>query len=220
VRVIQVRTNAFFNKKEIDRMRPTEVLMQEHRVIEQVLDCLEIMAQRAAGGDPLDVESAQQACDFFRNFADRCHHGKEEDCLFPLLEQKGFPRDQGPTGVMIDEHEAGRLHVRSMAAAASAVADGDSSPVSDFVSHAQAFIGLLREHIQKEDHCLFQMADQALGEADQLQLLEAFVHVEHDDMGPGTHEKYLAIATELAERFGIECRVPSAASGDSCCGHH
>jgi len=85
-------------------MRPTEILMQEHRVIEQVLDCLERMAQRVEAGDELDLESAKQAIDFFRNFADRCHHGKEEDCLFPLLEQKGFSREQGPTGVMLHEH--------------------------------------------------------------------------------------------------------------------
>ena len=76
-------------------MRPTEILMQEHRVIEQVLDCLETMAQRAEAGEGVDLESAKQAIDFFRNFADRCHHGKEEDCLFPLLEQKGFCGSKG-----------------------------------------------------------------------------------------------------------------------------
>lgn len=101
-------------------MKPTELLMQEHRVIEQVLDCLEIMAQRANAGDKLDVESAKQAIDFFGNFADKCHHGKEEDCLFPLLEEKGFSREQGPTGVMLHEHEEGRRHVRGMAEATSA----------------------------------------------------------------------------------------------------
>ncbi len=57
-------------------MRPTEILMQEHRVIEQVLNCLEIIAQRAEADSKLDTDSANQAIDFLRNFADRCHHGK------------------------------------------------------------------------------------------------------------------------------------------------
>lgn len=188
-------------------MRPTEILMQEHRVIEQVLDCLEIMAQQAGSGGKLDVQSANQAVDFFRNFADRCHHGKEEECLFPLLEQKGFSPDQGPTSVMRHEHDAGRWHVDGMATAAAEVASGNSSARADFDSHAQAFIVLLREHIQKEDHCLFQMADKTLSEQDQQQLMASFDHVEHEDMGPGTHQKHLDIAVELADRFGVKSRV-------------
>ncbi len=201
-------------------MRPTEILMQEHRVIEQVLDCLETMAQRAEAGEGVDLESAKQAIDFFRNFADRCHHGKEEDCLFPLLEQKGFSREQGPTGVMLHEHEEGRRHVRGMDQATSAITAGDSAATADFVSHARAFTQLLREHILKEDHCLFQMTDRALSEQDQSRLLESFAHVEHDDMGPGTHEKYLSIAAELVKRFGVQCKVSGTSTGSPCCGHH
>ncbi len=201
-------------------MRPTEILMQEHRVIEQVLDCLEAIARRAEAGEGVDPESAKQAIDFFRNFADRCHHGKEEDCLFPLLEQKGFSREQGPTGVMLHEHEEGRRHVRGMEQAANALAGGDSAATADFVSHARAFTQLLREHIRKEDHCLFQMTDQALSEQDQSQLLESFAHVEHDDMEPGTYEKYLQVADELAKRYGLPCRVSGTSTGPSCCGHH
>jgi len=201
-------------------MRPTEILMQEHRVIEQVLDCLERMAQRVEAGDELDLESAKQAIDFFRNFADRCHHGKEEDCLFPLLEQKGFSREQGPTGVMLHEHEEGRRHIRGMEQATIAMAVGDSAATADFVYHAHAFTQLLREHILKEDRCLFQMTDQALSEQDQLRLLESFAHVEHDDMGPGTHEKYLEIAVALANRYGVQSRVSGTSTVSPFCGHH
>jgi len=201
-------------------MRPTEMLMQEHRVIEQVLDCLEIMAERCEAAKELDLEPANQAVDFFRNFADGCHHGKEEDYLFPMLEQKGFSREEGPTGVMLHEHEEGRRHVRGMAEATSAVAAGNSSATADFVSHAQAFVQLLREHIHKEDHCLFQMADQTLSEQEQSQLLESFAHAEHDKMGPGTHEKYLDIAAALAKRYDVPCRVSDSTSGAGCCGHH
>ncbi len=201
-------------------MRATDMLMQEHRVIEQVLDCLEVMARRVEAGEKLDLESASQAVDFFRNFADRCHHGKEEECLFPLLERKGFSREQGPTGVMLHEHELGRRHVSGMAEASSRVAAGDSSATTDFAAHARAFVQLLREHIQKEDHCLFQMTDQALSEQDQTQLLESFAHVEHNDMGPGTHQRYLDVATELARRFGLASRLPDSPAGTGSCGHH
>ena len=101
-----------------------------------------------------------------------------------------------------------------------AVAAGNASATADFVSHAKAFVQLLREHIHKEDHCLFQMTDQALSEQDQSRLLESFAHVEHDDMGPGTHEKYLNIAAELANRYGVQCKVSGELPASPCCGHH
>jgi len=201
-------------------MRPTEILMQEHRVIEQVLDCLELIAEKSSDKGVLDVESAEQAIDFFRNFADRCHHGKEEDCLFPLLESKGFSREQGPTGVMLEEHEAGRNHVRGMVEAISAVVVGNQQAQETFVSHAVAYVQLLRQHIQKEDHCLFQMADQTLSAEDQKQLLESFAHVEHDDLGPGTHERYLDIATDLVNRYGVRCGSDKIPASSHCCGQH
>ncbi len=200
-------------------MRPTEILMQEHRVIEQVLDCLEAMAQKCKESGELDTDSVKQAIDFFKNFADRCHHFKEEDCLFPLLESKGFSQDQGPTGVMLQEHDTGRLHVQEMAKALDTIAAGNDGPKPDFVLLAFSFVQLLREHIQKEDHCLFQMADQALSEQDQQKLLDAFAKVERDDLGPGTHEKYLLVAKQLAERYGIRCRVSEISAETPCCGH-
>ena len=76
-------------------MKPTDLLSNEHRVIEQVLDCLEKMVARSAEHQQLEEEPARQAVDFFRNFADRCHHGKEEAHLFPAWKQRDT---RGTTG--------------------------------------------------------------------------------------------------------------------------
>lgn len=122
-------------------MKPTEVLMQEHRVIELVLSCLDRMADNCDAGLPLDIEAATQAIDFFRVFADKCHHGKEEDLLFPLMEAKGFPRDGGPTGVMLHEHELGRRQVRSMEDAVKETSLGDLAGKILFVEQALRVLG-------------------------------------------------------------------------------
>src|SRR5262245_7867837 len=97
-------------------MTATEILKGEHRVIEQVLDCLDRITELALAEGRLDALSARQALAFFETFADRCHHGKEEGQLFPLLEARGLARQGGPTGVMLSEHEHGRAHIRCMAA--------------------------------------------------------------------------------------------------------
>lgn len=198
-------------------MKPTEILSGEHRIIEQVLDCLEKIAQDATAQGRLDQTSAEQAVDFFRNFADRCHHGKEETHLFPAMEAKGFPRQGGPTGVMLHEHEQGRTHIRGMVEAIEEAAAGNREALAQFAAHAQGYVGLLREHIEKEDHCLFAMADRALTEDDQQRLLAAFRHVESEHIGSGTHEKYLRVADELAERFGV---TRAAGSGCRTCACH
>jgi len=199
-------------------MKPTEILSGEHRIIEQVLDCLEKITQNCAAEGRLEKTSAEQTLDFFRNFADRCHHGKEEIHLFPAIEAKGFPRQGGPTGVMLSEHEQGRAHIRGMADAIEQAAAGDSESVAQFINNAQGYIGLLREHIEKEDLCLFTMANQALTEDDQQRLLAAFGNVEHEHMGLGTHETFLNLADELADRFGVT--RAAGISSRVCVCHH
>jgi hemerythrin-like domain-containing protein len=200
-------------------MHPTAILKNEHRVIEQVLNCLEKIAGACAQTEALDADSASQALDFFRHFADCCHHTKEERHLFPLLEERGFSRDGGPTGVMLAEHDQCRHYCRGMLAAVDGAAAGNADAVLQFVIHARAYVSLLREHIHKEDHCLFPMAEQALSEEDQRDLLESFGEVESDDMGPGTHEKYLRIADELAERWGVPRAQGEAGHACVACGH-
>jgi hemerythrin-like domain-containing protein len=60
----------------------TQILMAEHEVILNVLDCLEAVADAASGSSELDARSAADILDFLSTFADRCHHAKEEQCLF------------------------------------------------------------------------------------------------------------------------------------------
>jgi hemerythrin-like domain-containing protein len=200
-------------------MKPTDILSEEHRVIDQVLDCLERMVQQGETEGKLEAQSARDAVEFFRSFADRCHHAKEESHLFPAMEQKGFSREGGPTGVMMYEHELGRAHVRVMDQAIEAAAAGEVTALAEFSRHARDYITLLRQHIEKEDHCLYTMANQAFTEEDQRRLLAAFERVEHEELESGTHEKYLRIANALADRFGVPLAAATGGAGGCPCSH-
>ena len=148
-------------------MQPTEILMQEHRVIEQVLSCLEKLAEAGSRDGRIEAAVAADAIDFLRVFADRFHHAKEEENLFPMMEARGFSPDLGPTAVMRQDHEAGRALVARMAEAVNGASEGQATEVRAFVESAMTYVSLLREHIQREDQCLFPMADQALRPEDQ-----------------------------------------------------
>ena len=178
-------------------MRPTEILRNEHRVIEQVLDCLDAMVVECERTGRIAEEPARQAIDFFRTFADHCHHGKEENQLFPLLEARGYNPTAGPTFVMRAEHEEGRSLIQAMEDSISA------ADRSRFQTSARSYSRLLRQHIDKEDHCLFPLADQALDNTDQAELERRFDQVEHAEIGAGVHERYLELADRLAERCGV-----------------
>ena len=200
-------------------MRTTEILMNEHRVIEQVLACLERMAEDAFEKGAIDVGSARDALSFLRTFADGCHHGKEEQRLFPAMERCGLPPQAGPTAVMRHEHELGRAHVRKMADAVAAFEKGDGRAVDAFAFEARGFVELLREHIAKEEQVLFPMADRMLPAAVHDELLAGFAHAEKHEMGEGTHEAFLALADRLAARWGVTKDEAQAKAHTCSCSH-
>ena len=184
-------------------MKATEELMTEHRAIERMLAVLEAAAHRLEDDQPVRPDLFREVVDFVRNFADRCHHGKEEDNLFPRMEAAGVPRVGGPLGVMLDEHDQGREYVGAIADAVDGYDRGDASAARVIVENARGFVGLLREHIWKEEEVLFPMADRALSPDVQRELEEKFQQFEATVMGPGVHERYHRLLEKLEGELGL-----------------
>jgi hemerythrin-like domain-containing protein len=178
-------------------MKATELLVHEHEVIGKVLDGAEAEAQRLRRTGEVRRERLGKMVDFWKNFVDRCHHTKEEKHLFPALEERGVPGESGPIAVMLQEHEEGRQAVRALAEALQAKTPGRAAQV--LAERLEAYVGLLRPHIEKENNVLFPLADRVLSAGDQEKLLRAFEKVEAEEMGEGTHERYHQLAHELAE---------------------
>jgi hemerythrin-like domain-containing protein len=198
--------------------RPTEILSQEHRVIEQVLDCVDVLAQRALKDGALDAEAAAQALEVISTFADTCHHMKEENVLFLRMQQRGIPVHVGPIAVMLHEHEAGRERVRAMRAALARHVQGERAAAKEFAENAFAYTELLREHIGKEDHVLFPMAEACFSDQDRADVLAGFAQKESKDIGEGTHERMLVIVDGLMERLRVS-KVARPSGSIHGCGH-
>ncbi len=189
--------------------KPTDVLRSEHRVIERVLDAM----QQLAANTPIDAAAFRDAIDFLRNFADGCHHAKEENELFPRLEVQGIPRDGGPIGCMLDEHVRGRALIRAMSASLDGAAAGAPQSLGDFRRSVADYVDLLRKHIWKEDNVLFAMADQVLGAVDRSALQAGFERTEAIPANVGKHEHYIALADSLQRRaFGSQPPAVAAAA--------
>jgi hemerythrin-like domain-containing protein len=191
-------------------MLATDILRGEHRVIEQVLDCLVKLAEDCAAKRKLDGAAARQIIDFFQTFAGECHHRKEEERLFRLLESKGRPRRFGPTTLLRKEHDLGRRFLLVLTGAVDGACRGEPDDVQRFVGHALAYARMMRELIKKEDQRLFPMMNETLSDEEQRALLDAFEEVEHHELLTGTHEKCLRLADALADRMGVEHVVTAA----------
>jgi hemerythrin-like domain-containing protein len=178
-------------------MKATEILSSEHRVIERVIQALETAANRLQTGQTVRVEFFLDAADFIKGFADGCHHKKEEGVLFQAMLDHGLPLQNSPVAVMLNEHEQGRAYTRGIRQAAERIQAGDASASSALFENALGYARLLRQHITKEDHVLFPMADKVIPAAQHDEVWIGFEHVEHEETGEGVHEKYLGLAERL-----------------------
>ena len=193
-------------------MKPTDTLRAEHRNILRILGCLEVTANAIRESNVVDVGDLRAMARFCREYADKCHHAKEESHLFPFLEKRGMPHQHGPIAVMLHEHEQGRAAVGAMLAAVESDSP-DPDALRAFMRAADTFVSLLREHIGKEDHILFPMADDVLSADDQAELECIFEQIDQHEIGEATHREFETLARELGEKYGVpgssnECNRP------------
>lgn len=179
-------------------MTPTESLKHEHLIILMVLGAAEQEVRLSRDSGKVDAERISRMLDFFREFADACHHAKEEKHLFAMMHQRGVPEDTGPIAVMLREHDEGRRRLRAIAEALPQAADGVSPAVEAVQENLAAYIEMLQNHIDKEDNILYPYADQLLTAEDQQALSESFEKIEAEEIGEGVHEKYHQLAHALA----------------------
>jgi hemerythrin-like domain-containing protein len=179
-------------------LKPTEVLEREHHFIQQVVASLLLLAEELEKGALVSPETLADVLEFLRTFADRCHHGKEETYLFPLLEQKGVPSQGCPLGVLKKEHDSGRSLVAQLATVSgNYVKDGSEKELlrTTLRSLAELYGG----HIWKEDYLLFPMTNKLLSRDEQDRLAKQFNDVE-SSIGPNVQQRFEELAGKLQRR--------------------
>jgi hemerythrin-like domain-containing protein len=177
-------------------MNATDQLRAEHEGILIMLDILERISEQMISGKSANLDHLSKIIEFLSVFADQCHHGKEEDILFPVLAKAGIPQEGGPIGVMLSEHDHGREYIGAMRKALEKFNEGVDA-TEEFVRAARGYIELLRNHIMKENNVLFIMAENTLTKDEQARLLEAFDAMERDKIGIGRHEAFHRTMDEL-----------------------
>lgn len=182
-------------------MKATDILRDEHNAVKLMLEIMEAMSVRMTARQSVQRQDLDNVIDFLNVFVDQCHHAKEEQMLFPELEAVGIPKNGGPIGVMLAEHELGREYIRNINKELLNYGSADPSQLTELTGYVEAYIELLNEHIHKENDILFEMADKLLSDEVQDRLYYQFEELEENVIGFGKHEELHKMLDKLSNIY-------------------
>jgi len=176
-----------------------ELLMRDHETTEKVFDAGE---KAFAAGAP-DPQMIRELLRYFVEYVDGCHNKKEENHLFPLIEERGVPRDGGPLAVMLHEHQASKELLGRLQPLASKYADGDASVLDQLRAVYGEYIALLKQHFWKENDILYPMAVRVMSAEDGARVVEG-IEATEAAVSPDARTRYYGLADELMRLGQIE----------------
>ena len=212
---------------------PTEVLIAEHRVVEQALNCLERMAERWCGPaqqEVLDGGAIREAITFFQLFVERWHFHREEAYFAAsAVPLEGFDVD-ARDAFSYHDHEHCALHLRGIEVSVGVIvlwqggrsgilgggqpASRRSDPAAvrraeiaaayrDFGQHARAYSDILLRHIENEEDLVYPLIERHLTPEGRRAATEAFRRASVEVFDRDRLEECLAIVGRLAARFRV-----------------
>ena len=177
----------------METLLPTEILEAEHRFIDKVVDVIGKRLDTQPVEVSFVVQEVEQIIDFMRIYADKCHHGKEEDLLFPALTERGVPTQGCPVGALRGDHKRGRSYVGELADGVGMLKNGDQSGFEKIEKGLEGIVSLYPNHIWKEDFLLFPMTIKVMSSDDLADLGEKFEQVDNE-MGKEKIKSYESFA--------------------------
>ena len=182
-------------------MTPTEELREEHGIIMRMFAILQRMGEMMEKRYSHAEKHLEQIMEFLKVFVDQCHHGKEEEILFPELENAKLPDEGRMVRELISEHLAGREIVEEMGRALEKRKQQADEATSEFVEASNRYVKLFRRHIRKENGMLFPEVNKRLSKDKQVEISMGFQNLEHEKIGEGRHEVFHSLIKAL-EKIG------------------
>jgi hemerythrin-like domain-containing protein len=181
-------------------MMPIGPMMIEHRLIERMIKVMDSKAREMRIGQKADPAFVTTAVDFIRTYADRCHHGKEEDILFRELRKKALSRDHRKVmEELIKEHRQGREITGMLVEANERYLKGESKAHEDIVQCMQRLVAFYPGHIEKEDKHFFIPVMKYFSKDEQDAMLREGYEFDQGLI----HEKYRDIVEKGEKGYGL-----------------
>jgi hemerythrin-like domain-containing protein len=195
---------------------PIGLLMTEHRLIERMVKLMDIELTNIVKKGEVNASFIDTAADFLRTYADKCHHGKEEDILFRDLDKKPIPEDHRRImNELIHEHVLGRENVKKLIAAKESYIRGDKGSLGEITSNMESLTRFYPKHIEKEDKHFFLAVMGYFSEEEKEKMLEESYDFDNKlaSEDKTIHEKYTKIVESLEEAKEASGLPPCDTSG-------
>ena len=178
-------------------MKPIGALMIEHRLIERMISQMKAELARLDRGGAVNPAFIDAAVDFARTYADRTHHGKEEDILFRDLAKKQLSAEHAKiVDELVEEHKYARKVVGKLVEAKGMFLEGNKAAVQDVIACLKELSEFYPKHIEKEDkHFFFPILDY-FSKDEQDTMLSEFQEFDRNMI----HEKYTKLVDALEQK--------------------
>ena len=168
-------------------MKPIGPLMREHRLIERMVGLLEKERVKMTRENRVNSGFIMAAVDFFRTYADRTHHGKEEDILFRDMAGKQVSVEHDKVmDELVQEHIYARKTVKALCEATESYTKGKTVSIKEIITCVEALVALYPRHIEKEDKHFFYPIMEYFSREEQDDMLREFWEFDKNMI----HEKY------------------------------
>lgn len=168
--------------------------MIEHRLIERMLSVIKNMLSEIESKQQVDPVSVEVVVDFIKFYADRTHHGKEEDILFREMDKKPLSaEDRKIMNELIDEHVIGRNATKALADANMRYQNGEKAALGEIADNFKTLLEMYPQHIDKEDNNFFPASRTYFTEEEDKKMLEEFWEFDRKLI----HEKYESVMAAL-----------------------
>lgn len=179
-----------------------DLLVSEHDNIKRVIKIVRKICFGLTKGMEVPYDDFAKVIEFIRNYADKYHHGKEEDMLFiemnnELLDLIG----EGPVQGMLIEHNFGRSLVIDLEMSLKAHKSGDEESIIDIIGNAIGYANLLTKHINKEDNMIYKYAKSNLKQETLDRLDLEFKDFESREENISTRDEYVEFVDELEKKY-------------------
>ena len=179
-------------------MKPIGPLMIEHRLIERMVGLLDRQLKKATETSQVDTNLINTGVDFFRTYADRTHHGKEENILFRELSAKRLSDEHKKMmELLIQEHLFARQSMGRLSDANHSYIEGDEQALEQIVNELSLLVKFYPEHIEKEDKHFFIPVMDYFSQDELQNMLEKFWEFDRIMI----HEKYKRTVEEIEKLY-------------------
>lgn len=183
-------------------MKSIKIMVEEHENIRKMLKVIRKFSYRVMTNSEYDVDDLPRIIDFVRTYADKHHHGKEEDILFQTMnkEIEKLAKSGAITGMYI-EHDMGRLYMANLEKALETFKNGNDEARLDIIANAISYTDLLDWHIEKENTAMYKFAENMLNDSSKVFIESECEKVENSAKEIGLQEKYIALIEDLESKY-------------------